>query len=319
MTADRSELGAFLRARRDRLSPAQAGIDAFPGARRVPGLRKEELAMLAGLSADYYSRLEQGRQANLSQSVLDALARALRLTDSERAHLRALAGPPAPDRRTRVEAAQRPDPGLLRLMDALNHLPVLLLGHRGEVLARNVLLTAVLGNSLDPGSSLIEYLFLDPVARARIVNWSDFAQACVAALRGETGRRPHDARLRALITGLRQSDADVERWWNDHAVRDYASVAKRIRHPDAGDLSFDIEIACAPHDPDQRLVVYTVQPNSSTARLLPLLASWAGDASRRSPSNGASDDDRYRPGGDRFPQGHTGSWRLGKPPLLCSS
>lgn len=134
MTRDRAALGAFLRSRRDRLTPAQAGITAFPGARRVPGLRKEELAVLAGLSPDYYSRLEQGRQANISGEVLDALARALRLDDVEHAHLRDLAAPTSSRRPTGGAAAQRPDPGLLRLMDALNHVPVLLLGHRGDVL-----------------------------------------------------------------------------------------------------------------------------------------------------------------------------------------
>ena len=274
MAADRSELGAFLRARRDRLSPAQAGIEAFPGPRRVPGLRKEELAVLAGLSPDYYSRLEQGRQANISASVLDALARALRLTEVEHDHLRDLAGP-ATAVRPRAEAAQRPDPGLLRVMDALGELPVVLLGHRGEVLARNVLLTAVLGNPVQPGSSFIRYLFLDPSARERIVNWVDFAQASVGALRREAARRPHDTRLRVLISELRASDPQVDRWWNDHTVRDYASVAKRIRHPDAGDLFFDIEIVAAPQEPDQRLVVYTAQPDSPTARMLPILASWS--------------------------------------------
>ena len=104
------------------------------------------------------------------------------------------------------------------------------------------------------------------------------AQATVAALRREAGRRPHDAQLLALIDELRAADVDVARWWSDHAVRDYASVAKRIRHPAAGDLWFDIEIVTAPQDPDQRLVVYTAEPDSPTARLLPLLESWSGEA-----------------------------------------
>jgi transcriptional regulator with XRE-family HTH domain len=274
MARDRVELGAFLRSRRDALTPAQAGIDAFPGARRVPGLRRDELAVLAGLSPDYYSRIEQGRQANVSTEVLDALARALRLDDVERAHLSDLAAPVASRRGATTEPPQRPDPGLLRLMVALDHVPVLLLGQRGDVLARNALLHAVLGRSLEPGASFPRFLFLDPLARERIVNWSDFAQASVAALRREAGRRPHDRALLALIDELRGADDDVERWWGDHAVRDYASVAKRIRHPSAGDLRFDIEIVGAPHEPEQRLVVYTVEPGSLTAQVLPALASW---------------------------------------------
>jgi transcriptional regulator with XRE-family HTH domain len=270
---DRAALGKFLRSRRDGLTPAQAGMAAFPGPRRVPGLRKEELAVLAGLSPDYYSRLEQGRQANVSDEVLDALARALRLDDVEHAHLRDLAAPT----RRRVAAAglpQQADPGLLRLMATLDHVPVLLLGQRGDVLASNALLSAVLGSPFGPGSSLLRWLFLDPGARERIVNWADFAAASVGALRRDAARHPDDRRLRTLIAELRAADADVDRWWADHGVRDYASVPKRIQHPVAGPLSFDIEVVAAPHDPDQRLVVYTAPPGSPTARTLPLLASW---------------------------------------------
>lgn len=275
MSRDRAALGAFLRSRRDGLTPARAGMTAFPGARRVPGLRREELAVLAGLSPDYYSRLEQGRQAHISDGVLDALARALRLDDVEHAHLRDLAAPTESRRAGGPEAPQRPDPGLLRLMTTLDAVPVLLLGRRSDVLAHNALLRAVLGRDLEPGTSFVRYLFEDPDARVRIVNWARFAASSIGALRRETGRRPHDRRLTALIDGLRASDPDAARWWSDHTVRDHASVAKRIDHPAAGALSFDIEIVVAPHDPDQRLVVYTAEPDSPTARLLPVLAGWA--------------------------------------------
>lgn len=277
MPQDRAALGEFLRARRDRLTPAQAGIRPFPGPRRVSGLRREELAVLAGLSPDYYSRLEQGRQANVSAEVLGALARALRLSEVEHAHLRDLAAP-ARRRATAPPPEQRADPGLLRLMAALDHAPVLLLGLRGDVLARNALLPAVLGSPLVPGTSFVRYLFTEPVARERIVNWTAFASASVAALRRETGRRPHDARLTVLVDELRAGDPDAARWWQDHQVRDYASVPKRIRHPSAGELVFDIEAVAAPQLPDQTLVVYTVPRESPTARLLPILASWDADA-----------------------------------------
>lgn len=274
MGRDRSAFGAFLRARRDRLTPAQAGIDAFPGRRRVPGLRREELAMLAGLSTDHYSRLEQGRQATVSESVLSALTRALRLNDVEAAHLRDLAAPASRTRRPAPEV-QRPDPGLLRLAATLDHVPVLLLGRRSEVLAHDALLEAVLGRALPPGSSFMDYLFRDPLARERIVNWAEFGARSVAAMRMEVGRRPDDQRLLAAVRDLRRTDPDVARWWDDHTVRDYASVPKRIAHPEAGPLDFDIEIVTAPHVSDQHLIVYTAEPDSSTARLLPILASWA--------------------------------------------
>ncbi len=239
----------------------------------MPGLRREELALLAGLSPDYYSRLEQGRQPNVSTAVLDGLARALRLTEVEHAHLVDLAEPTARRRATKVVPVQRADPGLLRLMVAMDHLPVMLLGQRGEVLATNSLLTTVL-HDLRPGASLVRFLFLDPVARERIVNWEVFAAATVATLRREAARRPQDGRLTELIDELRAADPDVSRWWDDHRVLEYTSAAKRIRHPVGGDLCFDIEVVASPQDPDQVLVVYTAEPDSPTARLLPMLASW---------------------------------------------
>lgn len=228
--------------------------------------------MLAGLSVDYYTRIEQGRQPNISTEVLDALASALRLDDVERAHLHDLATPGR--RRGGASTAQRPDPGLLRVLTALDHLPVLLIGLRGTVLARNALLRAVLGRDLAPGTAFFDYLFRDPLARERIVNWADFAQASVAGLRREVGRHPHDQRLRAEIAALRRDDPDVARWWDDQQVRDYTSVTKRIDHPALGRLEFDIEVIGAPHEPDQRLTVYTAPPDSTTAALLPTLAAW---------------------------------------------
>ncbi|GAA3277431.1 helix-turn-helix domain-containing protein [Dactylosporangium vinaceum] len=275
MPADRAALGAFLRSRRDRLTPAQAGIAPFPGPRRVPGLRKEELAVLAGLSPDHYSRLEQGRQHTVTDEVVRALARALQLDDVERAHLRDLAAPAARRRWSGPEAAQRPDPGMLRLMTALGHVPVLLLGRRSQVLARNGLLSTVLGTAMEPGSSFARWLFLDPAARNRIVNWPEFAAAAVGALRYELGRHPDDRRLADLVEQLRREDADVAQWWDDQRVTFRTSVTKHIDHPAAGPLQFGIESVVLPHDPEQRLVVYTVEPDSATARVLPLLASWA--------------------------------------------
>ncbi|MXG91215.1 helix-turn-helix transcriptional regulator [Nocardioides flavescens] len=278
MTTGGDTLAAFLRSRRDRLTPSRAGIDPWPGARRVPGLRKEEVAWLAGLSTDHYSRIEQGRQRHLSPQVRTAIARALRLDEVEAAHFGALAdaaAAPGGARRSPVEA-QRADPGMLRLMTALGHVPVLLLGHRGEVLARNALLAAVLDAPLPVGTSFPRWLLTDPRAREVIVNWEDFAEAAVGGLRLELGRRPHDDRLRETVEELRAGDPDVARWWDDHAVSDRTSLVKHVRHEVAGPMQFEIETVAGPHDPDQRLVVYTVQPGSATARALGLLAGWSG-------------------------------------------
>jgi len=245
----------------------------------VPGLRREELAVLAGLSADYYSRLEQGRQANVSTSVLDALARALRLDEVERAHLRDLADPAARHSGGDPYAVQRPAPGLIRVMRTLDHTPVLLLGCAGRILARNALLAEVLGRPLEPGSSFVRYLFQDPVARERIANWSHFAAATLAVLRREMARRPYDDRLAGLVNELRTADRDVARWWDEHAVVDFRSVSKRIEHPVAGPMIFDIDHVSAPDEPEQHLVIYTTDPDSPTAQVLPMLASWS--AARR--------------------------------------
>jgi transcriptional regulator with XRE-family HTH domain len=247
-------------------------MQAFPGHRRVPGLRKEELAVLAGVSTDYYSKLEQGRQASVSRSVLDALARALRLTEVERAHLFVLADPLAA-RRPHTPAVQQADAGLLRLMTALDHVPAMILGRRAEMLAANTLLTAVL-RDLPPSSSLVRFMFFDPLARERIINWEHFAAATMAAMRGELGRHPEDERLVTLIDEVRTSDVDAARWWDDHTVQEYASSPKRLLHPVAGELSFDIETVVPPRSTEQVLIVYTAQPNSPTARALPFLASW---------------------------------------------
>jgi transcriptional regulator with XRE-family HTH domain len=274
MPHDRAALGAFLRSRRDRLTPAQAGMAPFPGPRRVPGLRREELAVLAGLSPDYYSRIEQGRQATLSAEVLDALAQALRLDDTERVYLHDLAAPGRPRKAAVAEAPQRPDPGLLRVMATLDHVPVLLLGARSEVLAGNALVNAVLGRTMEPGFAFARWLLLDPGARERILNWEVFAQNTVAGMRREVGRRPHDRKLQAGIRDILRADPEIARWWEDHRVRDHASVTKYIRHPVAGDLTFAIEAVVAPYEPDQVLIIYTVEPGSATARLLPLLGSW---------------------------------------------
>jgi transcriptional regulator with XRE-family HTH domain len=240
----------------------------------VPGLRKEELAVLAGLSPDHYSRLEQGRQHTVTDEVVRALSRALQLDEIERAHLRDLAAPTSQRRWAGPEVAQRPDPGMLRLMGVLSHVPVLLLGRRSRVLAGNELLRAVLGPALQPGSSFARWLFLDPDARVRIVNWAEFASAAVGALRYEVGRHPDDRRLVDLVEELRRSDPDVAQWWDDQRVTFRTSVTKHLVHPTAGPLTFGIESVVGPHDPEQRLVVYTVEPDSPTARLLPLLASW---------------------------------------------
>ncbi|WBQ04394.1 helix-turn-helix transcriptional regulator [Kribbella sp. CA-293567] len=270
MSQERSALGAFLRSRRDRVTPAQAGIAPFPGPRRVPGLRREELAVAAGLSTDYYSRVEQGRQPNISDSVLAALGRVLRLDEVEAAHLRDLAISHSHSSRGKSARPQVPDPGLLRLAANLDHVPVLLLGQRAEVLFHNELLSKVLGRDFTTGVSIVEYLFDDPLAKERFVDWPLFASRAVAGMRREAARRPHDTLLIEGIANLRRTNPDIERWWHDHAVHDYAPTQQTIAHP-GGQLQFALQSVAAHTEPDQHLVVYTVEIDSPTARLLATL------------------------------------------------
>ena len=287
MANDEVTLGAFLRSRRDALTPAQAGITPMPGARRVPGLRKEELAFLVGLSTDHYSRIEQGRQSSLSEDVIGSLARALQLDDVETSHLRDLAVP-AGRRRQPAERPARPEPGMLRLMSQLDHVPALLLGRRSEVLASNALLREVLGWPAEPGQSLVRWLFLEPEPRTRLSNWAELAASVVASLRFEVGRHPDDDELIALVTQLRESEPLVGQWWDDHRVTFRTSVTKHLEHPVAGPLVFAIESVVGPHDPDQRLIVYTVEPDSPTARVMGLLTSWAHGAAASESSHAIS-------------------------------
>ncbi|MFL1906045.1 helix-turn-helix transcriptional regulator [Streptomyces tauricus] len=277
-TTPNPALGSFLRSRRDRITPAQAGIHPMPGLRRVPGLRKEEVAGLAGISPDHYSRLEQGRQRTLSDDLCEALARALNLTDVERKHLRSLADPGY--HRGGRDRPQQPEPGLLRVMSALDHLPTLLLGRRFDVLAANALLAETLGVTFEPGTSFARWLLLDEAARVRIVNWADYASAAVGALRYQLGRHPHERALTTLIKDLRAQEPHVDRWWHDQTVTDRTSVTKHITHPTGGPLEFGVEAVTLPQSSDQQLVIYTVEPDSPTARALPSLSSCALQAAR---------------------------------------
>ncbi|MFF1421877.1 helix-turn-helix transcriptional regulator [Streptomyces sp. NPDC058280] len=271
-----TELREFLRTRRARITPEQAGVQPHPGPRRVPGLRREEVAYLAGVSADYYARLEQGRNLNISDSVLDAVARALRLNATERDHLFALARPPHGRSRRRSPAAQRIRPGVLHLLAGLDHLPMFMIGHRMDILASNRLAHALLTDfdALPARErNFARYLFLDPTARERFVEWDEMAADSVANLRRYSSRFPHDPRLADLIGELSVQDADFRRWWADYDVRYATHRVKHVRHPAVGELVLDCETLVFPDDPDQMINLLTVEPNSPSDRSLRLLGS----------------------------------------------
>lgn len=271
-----SELADFLRSRRARIAPDQAGLPADGRARRVPGLRRDEVARLSGVSTEYYTRLEQGRAGNPSPAVIEALARALGLDAAEREHLTDLLAHPTRPRRA-PSSPQRVRPGLYLMLHTLDHVPAFITGRRTDVLAANRLARAVL-TDFDalpaPRRNLARYYLLDPEARARVGDWEQVAAETVAMLRLEAGRYPHDRQLADLVGELTLRSPEFTAWWNDHRVLRRTHGTKHYRHPVVGDLHFSYESFQAPGDTDQALCVYNVEPGSETAEALQLLNSW---------------------------------------------
>lgn len=268
------ELGACLRSWRERLQPEQIGLGAAGGARRrAPGLRREEVAQLAGLSVDYLARLEQGRAANPSPSVLAPLARALRLSDAERDHLYRVAGQAPPGA---GELDRHITPGVQRILDRLGDVPVLVLDASWQVVARNPLATALLGESE-----------ISPTARAGNIAWRHFTgmegrvryeaggretfeHGIVSDLRATLGDRPGDSRLAALIDDLRAASPRFAELWELREVERHQGGEKWVDHPEVGAIEITCDVLSV-RDSDLRLVVYTVAPDSPSARALALL------------------------------------------------
>ncbi|MBL1097390.1 helix-turn-helix transcriptional regulator [Streptomyces coffeae] len=268
-------LGDFLRARRAALRPDDVGM-AYHGLRRVPGLRREEVAVLAGVNADYYTRLEQGRERHPSPQVLDALSRALHLDTDARAHLYRLTGTVPDDRHT--PAPDTVSAALRRLMDGYAHTPAFVINRTLDVLAANALAEA-LYSPFRLMDNLARMIFLDPAARHFFTRWEWSAQATVANLRQAEGYPADGPRLNALVTTLTRRSADFTTLWNAHAVRGKTQDAKHLHHPEVGPLtltyqSFDVRDA-----PGQQLVIYHAEPGSPSAQALGLLGTL--DATRR--------------------------------------
>ncbi|MEU9475318.1 helix-turn-helix transcriptional regulator [Streptomyces sp. NPDC048191] len=273
------EVGDFLRSRRARIQPEEVGL-ASHGRRRVPGLRREEVAQLAGVSVDYYIRLEQGRGTSVSDAVLDAVARVLRLDETEQAYLRTVARPRR--QRDRQRSAPRVRPGVRILLDGMERSPAFVLGRCMEVLAWNALGDAVNGFSrLAPAErSMPRQVFLDPAGRDLYPEWRAVAAQTVAHLRVNAGRYADDPELCALVGELSLRSEDFRRLWADHEVSECAYGVKKIRHPVAGLLTLPYETLTIPAAPDQTIVAYTPEPGSETAERLALLGSWASTEAR---------------------------------------
>ncbi|AWT45154.1 MULTISPECIES: helix-turn-helix domain-containing protein [Streptomyces] len=278
----RAELSEFLRTRRARLKPEDVGLPDFGRHRRVPGLRREELAQLAGVSVAYYTRLEQGNGRNVSAEVLDAIARALRLTDAEHAHLTHLAKPKHLKKKPAARAQQVRGP-LRHLLDAMDGVPAYVVGRRAEILAWNRMASALFGDWAElPAEerNWARLVFLRPAYRELFVDWEQKAIDIVAALRMDAGCYPDDPRLSALVGELSVKSEDFRRLWAQHDVKDKSHGIKRFRHPLVGELALQFESFKLTDGSDQSLVTYHAEPDSASAEALRLLASWGADATR---------------------------------------
>lgn len=288
------DLGDFLRSRRARIQPEDVGLNSY-GRRRVPGLRREEVAQLAGVSVDYYIRLEQGRGPSVSDAVLDAIARVLGLDETEHAYLRTVARPKS--RPATAPQAQRVRPGLRLLLDTLDKAPAFILGRRMDVLAWNALGDAVVGFSRMAAAdrNMPRQTFLEPAARELYPEWAAVAAETVAYLRLDAGLHPDDKQLATLVGELSMKSEDFRRLWADHQVKAKTYGVKQLDHPVVGALTLPYETLGLPGDPGQSLVVYTPEPGSQSAERLALLASWAAP-----PRAQAGDEDREgQEGGDQ--------------------
>ncbi|WP_329256377.1 helix-turn-helix transcriptional regulator [Streptomyces sp. NBC_01478] len=278
----RAELSEFLRTRRARLKPEDVGLPDFGRHRRVPGLRREELAQLAGVSVAYYTRLEQGNGRNVSAEVLDAIARALRLTDAESSHLTHLAKPKQHKKKTSAPT-QHVRVALRHLLDSIETIPAYVCGRRTDILVWNRMAAAVFGDwsELPPQErNWARLVFLRPEYRDLFVEWEQKATDIVSMLRMDAGFCPDDPRLSALVGELSVKSEEFRRLWATHDVKEKSYGVKRLHHPLVGDLTLHFEGFRLSDGSDQTLVAYHPEPGSPSADALRLLASWGTDATR---------------------------------------
>jgi transcriptional regulator with XRE-family HTH domain len=280
---NRGQVREFLASRRERISPAQAGLPAYGGGnRRVKGLRREEVALLAGVSIDYYVRMERGNLSSASDSVLEGVANALQLDEAERAHLFDLARASQPasprQRRSRTSGVTA---GIQQILDAISDAPAWVRNARHDMLAANQLARAlyapVLADARRPANNA-RFIYLDPTAREFFADWDRAADDIAAMLRSEAGSSPHDRQLIELIGELSTQSNEFRTRWAAHNVRFHRTGHKRIRHPVVGTLDLDFEAMELPAHPGLTLLAYTAAAGTPTADSLKVLASWAATA-----------------------------------------
>jgi transcriptional regulator with XRE-family HTH domain len=279
----RAQIREFLSTRRARITPEQAGLPTYGGdRRRVPGLRRSEVASLAGISPEYMTKLERGNATGVSESVIEGLAHALQLDEAERAHLEDLlrtAGTNRPPRRR--PARQRVRPTVQRILDSMTGAPAFVLNGRLDILGANdlgfALYSPMYAEDARPANTA-RFVFLDPQAIDFFRDYDKAANDTVALLRAEAGRDPYDRDLSDLIGQLSTRSEDFRRRWAAHNVRIHTSGVKLLHHPVVGDLDLPFESFPLPADPSLSLLIYTAEPGSATQDALSLLASWAATA-----------------------------------------
>ena len=273
----RSEIRDFLTSRRARITPEEVGLPTY-GPRRVPGLRREEVATLAGVSVDYYNRMERGNLGGASEAVLDALARALRLDEAERAHLYDLARASQPTARRHRSTKQNVRPSVQWMLDSMTGSAAIAENGRLDALATNRLGRAFYSHLFDGSGrpvNFARFVFLDPRAKDFFADWERSAKDCAALLRTEAGRNPYDRHLSGLVGELSTQSEEFRSYWATHNVRLHNKGEKRFNHPVVGELELSynrIELAA---DPGLIIFAYTAEPGSKSADGLNLLASWA--------------------------------------------
>jgi transcriptional regulator with XRE-family HTH domain len=277
---NRNEIRDFLTTRRAKITPEQAGLPTFGGRRRVPGLRREEVALLGGVSVDYYTRLERGDLKGVSEGVLQAVADALQLDEPERAYLNNMAQAANSTQRVRRRRLQQEGlrPTIQRTLDAMTGAPAYVRNGRRDILAANRLGFALYSELyLDPARpvNVARFVFLDPRARTFFLNWPIAANDIVAALRTEAGKNPYDRGLSDLVGELSTRSEEFATRWATQNVRFHRSGLKDIHHPIVGDLHLSFEVMDLPADPGLSLIVYSAEPRSTSQDALHLLASWS--------------------------------------------
>jgi transcriptional regulator with XRE-family HTH domain len=300
---NRAQIREFLASRRARITPDQAGLPAYGGNRRVKGLRREEVALLAGVSIDYYIRMERGDLAGASEAVLDGVANALQLDEAEREHLIALARSAGATSTRRA----RPSPTTVRLviqqvLDAITEAPAWIRNARHDIiLAMNplaralyspVLDSAVAGATTKRAANTTRFIYLDPAAQDFFIDYDRMATDAAAMLRLEAGRNPHDKDLITLVGELSTQSELFRQHWASHNVKFHRTGRKRLRHPAVGELDLNFEAMELPSEPELRLNIYTADPHTPTADGLKLLASWAATRAVDSPDTQHAHDVR---------------------------